>query len=119
MTEKNKIIKKDAPTSPKGMRDILSDEFYAYQGLFEKAQEIAIYYGFKPIELPILEHEEVFTSSVGLGTDIIDREIYTLKTKGGDHLALRPEHTAPLMRAYIANGMQNMPQPVMFYQASP
>lgn len=105
--------------SPKGMRDIMNEQFYHFQGFFEKAQEIAIYYGFKPIETPLLEHEEIFTTSIGEGTDIIDKEMYTLKTKGGDHLALRPEHTAPLMRAYIEQGMQNMPQPVMFYQYGP
>ena len=106
-------------SSPKGMRDIINEEYYAFQGFFEKAQEIAVYYGFKPIDTPILEHEDVFTSSVGEGTDIVDKEMYTLRTKGGDHLALRPEHTAPLMRAYIEHGMQAMPQPVMFYQYGP
>lgn len=105
--------------SPKGMRDILNETYYHFQGFFEKAQEVAVYYGFKPIETPMLEHEEIFTTSIGEGTDIIDKEMYSLKTKGGDHLALRPEHTAPLMRAYISNGMQNMPQPVMFYQYGP
>ncbi len=113
-----KSTKKDL-SSPKGMRDIMNDEYYAFQGFFEKAQEVAVYYGFKPIETPILEHEEVFTSSIGEGTDIIDKEMYTLKTKGGDHLALRPEHTAALMRAYIEHGMQTMPQPVMFYKYGP
>ncbi|MDP2789469.1 MAG: histidine--tRNA ligase [bacterium] len=106
-------------SSPKGMRDIINEEYYAFQGFFEKGQEVAVYYGFKPIETPILEHEDVFTSSVGEGTDIVDKEMYTLRTKGGDHLALRPEHTAPLMRAYIEHGMQTMPQPVMFYQYGP
>jgi len=106
-------------SSPKGMRDLLNEEYYSFQGFFEKAQEVAVYYGFKPIETPMLEHEEVFTRSIGKGTDIIDKEMYTLKTKGGDHLALRPEHTAPLMRAYLEHGMQNMPQPVMFYQYGP
>jgi len=105
--------------SPKGMRDIMNDEYYNFQGFFEKAQEVAIYYGFKPIDTPMLEHEKVFTSGIGEGTDIIDKEMYTLKTKGGDHLALRPEHTASLMRAYIEHGMQTMPQPVMFYQYGP
>ncbi len=105
--------------SPKGMRDIMSESYYNFQGFFEKAQEVAIYYGFKPIDTPMLEHEEIFTTSIGEGTDIIDKEMYTLKTKGGDHLALRPEHTAPLMRSYIENGMQNMPQPVLFYQYGP
>jgi len=117
-TKKTKTEKKDF-SSPKGMRDIMKEEYYSFQGFFEKAQEVAVYYGFKPIETPILEHEEIFTSGIGEGTDIIDKEMYTLKTKGGDHLALRPEHTAPLMRAYIQHGMQTMPQPVMFYQYGP
>lgn len=106
-------------SSPKGMRDLINEEYYNFQGFFEKAQEVAVYYGFKPIETPMLEHEEIFTSGIGEGTDIVDKEMYNLKTKGGDHLALRPEHTAPLMRAYIEHGMQNTPQPVMLYQYGP
>jgi histidyl-tRNA synthetase len=106
-------------SSPKGMRDIIGDEYYKFQGLFEKAQEVAVYYGFTPIETPILEHEETFTSGVGLGTDIVDKEMYTLKTKGGDHLAMRPEHTAGLMRSYIENGMNSLPQPVLLYHSGP
>lgn len=105
--------------SVKGMRDIMGDQYYEYQGFFEKAQEVAVYYGFKPIELPIVEHEDIFTSSIGVGTDIIDKEMYTLKTKGGDHLALRPEGTAGAVRAYIEHGMQNLPQPVMLYYYGP
>lgn len=107
------------PTSPKGMRDIIGDEYYKFQGFFEKAQEVAIYYGFKPIETPILEHEATFTQAVGEGTDIIDKEMYLLKTKGGDQLALRPEGTAGVMRSYIENGMQALPQPVFLYYYGP
>jgi histidyl-tRNA synthetase len=117
-TSKEKKVPREVST-PKGMRDIMSEEYYNFQGFFEKAQEIAVYYGFKPIETPIMEFEEVFSKGVGEGTDIVDKEIYSLKTKGGDHLALRPEHTASLMRAYIEHGMQNVPQPVMFYQYGP
>jgi histidyl-tRNA synthetase len=105
--------------SPKGMRDIVGDDYYKFQGLFEKAQEVSVYYGFTPIETPILEHEETFTSAVGVGTDIVDKEMYTLKTKGGDHLAMRPEHTAGLMRSYIEHGMNSVPQPVLLYHCGP
>lgn len=105
--------------SVKGMRDIEGEQYYYFQGFFEKAQEIAVYYGFKPIDTPITEQEDVFTSSIGVGTDIIDKEMYTLKTKGGDHLALRPEHTAGLMRSYIEHGMQSLPQPLLFYNYGP
>ncbi len=112
-------MSKDPFLSLKGMRDIIDEEYYHFQGFFEKAQEISVYYGFKPISTPIVEQEGVFTSSIGEGTDIIDKEMYTLKTKGGDHLALRPEHTAGLMRSYIEHGMQSLPQPLLFYTYGP
>jgi histidyl-tRNA synthetase len=104
---------------PRGMKDLIGEDFYNNQGFFEKAQEICEYYGFSPIRTPILEHEEVFMKGVGEGTDIVDKEIYTLRTKGGDRLALRPEGTAPVMRAYIERGMQSLPQPVKFYYCGP
>jgi histidyl-tRNA synthetase len=93
MNENEKQPKKETPFSLKGMEDLIDDRYYAFQGLFEKAQEVAVYYGFKPIETPVLEHEEVFVSAIGEGTDIIDKEMYTFKTKGGDRLAMRPEYT--------------------------
>lgn len=105
--------------APKGMRDIMGDTYYLYQGFFEKAQEIALYYGFSPIETPHLEDVDTFTTAVGIGTDIVDKEMYTLRTKGGDQLALRPEYTAGVMRAYIEHGMQALPQPVLLYSAGP
>ncbi len=117
--EKAKKIKLEDIATPKGMRDIMDNEYFMYQGFFEKASEVAIYYGFRPIETPILEREAVFTSSLGVGTDIRDKEMYNLKTKGGDCLTMRPEGTAPVMRAYIENGMQALPQPVMLYYYGP
>lgn len=116
-TKKKK--KKEKLQSPKGMRDILGDEYYSFQGLFEKAQEIAIYYGFKPISTPILEKEELFIRGVGEHTDIVEKEMYNLKTKGGDKLVMRAEGTAPVMRAYIEHGMHTLPQPVMLYYEGP
>ncbi len=116
-----KIPSKNKPPykSPKGMKDIIGDDYYAYQGFAERAAEIALYYGFKPIETPILEKIDVFAAAIGEGTDIIDKEMYALKTKGGSHLAMRPEGTAGVMRAYIENGMQALPQPVMLYGYGP
>lgn len=101
--------------TPKGMRDLLEKDYYRMQGLFEKAQEVAVYYGFDPIKTPVLEDVRVFEKGLGTGTDALDKEMYALKTKGGDHLALRPEGTAPVMRAYLEHGMRNLPQPVSLY----
>ena len=124
MPTSKKPAKKAAPktgelAAPKGMRDLIGEEYYLFQGFFEKAQEVAMYYGFKPVETPMLEHDFIFSSGIGAGTDVVDKEMYTLRTKGGDMLALRPEHTASLMRAYIEHGMANQPQPCMFYQYGP
>lgn len=105
--------------SPKGMRDIAGNDYYRFQGFFEKAQEIANFYGFEPIETPVLEKTEVFATGVGEGTDIVEKEMYELKTKGGDSLVLRPEGTAAIMRSYIEQGMMNRPQPVYLYTYGP
>lgn len=110
---------KELVISLKGMNDISGEKFYQYQGMFEKAQEIAVYYGFKPIETPALEREEVFVRGIGEGTDVIDKEIYSFRTKGGEKVALRPEYTAAIMRSYIENGMNALPQPLMFYSYGP
>lgn len=98
----------------KGMKDLMGAEYFSYQGFFEKAAEVALYYGFQPIATPVLEKEELFTSGVGEGTDIVEKELYRVKTKN-DVLALRPEGTAGVIRAYLEHGMQSLPQPVMLY----
>lgn len=97
------------------MHDILSDEYIFYQNIYDKAEEIASYYGFQPIQTPHLEKTDLFTASIGPATDIIEKQMYTLKTRGGDGLALRPEGTAPVMRSYLEHGMHNLPQPAMLW----
>lgn len=119
MPSKPKTDREEQFTRAKGMRDIIGDEFYALQGFFEKAAEVAVYYGFKPIYTPILEKEELYTRGIGEATDIVEKELYSLKTKGGTALAARPEGTAGIMRAYIEAGMHTEPQPVMLYYYGP
>jgi len=103
----------------RGTRDITGNLYYKKQGFYEHAQTIAEYYGFQPIETPIIEHQAVFLKGVGEHTDIAEKEMYSLETAGGDMLALRPEGTAGVMRAYIENGMGSMPQPVKMYYGGP
>jgi histidyl-tRNA synthetase len=114
-TKKTVTKSQEPATTLKGFRDVEGVDYYQYQAMFEKAQEIAIYYGFKPIDVPMLERTEVFTGTIGEGTDIVDKEMYSFRTRGGDHVTMRPEFTAPIMRAYLENGMQSLPQPVQVY----
>jgi histidyl-tRNA synthetase len=111
--------KKQLPQLAKGMRDIVDEQYYERQGFFEKAQEISMYYGFDPIETPILEQEEVFLKTIGEGTDVIDKELYQVKAKGDSRLVVRPEYTASVMRAYLEHGMRSKSQPVMMYYFGP
>ena len=110
MADKSKILLQ----APKGMRDILPEEYAIYRAIYEKAEEIASYYGFLPIQTPQLERTEIFTATLGETSDVVEKQMYNLRTRGGDQLTLRPEGTAPVMRSYIENGMHTWPQPVMF-----
>ena len=101
--------------SPKGMHDLLSDEYILYQNVFDKVEEIASYYGFKPIQTPVLETVDLFTATVGATSDIVEKQMYYIKNEGENKLVLRPEGTAPVMRAYIEHGMHTLPQPVMLW----
>ena len=111
----SKNPKKEIVRSPKGMHDVLQDDFKIYEKIIEKSKEIAGFYGFLPIATPHLEHTELFTRPLGETSDVVEKEMYTLKTKGGDSLTLRPEGTASIMRAYAENGMVSWPHPVKLY----
>jgi len=64
---------------------------------------------------PVFEDTGLFTRSVGAGTDIVEKEMYTFQDRGENSLTLRPEGTAPVCRAYIEHGMHNLLQPVKLY----
>ncbi len=83
------------------------------------ARKIADFYGFERIETPVLEFSEIFEKGTGEFTDIVEKEMYTLKTKGGDILTLRPEYTPSIARAYTQHGMQNLSKPVKLWYFGP
>lgn len=103
----------------RGMKDILFDEFKYWDLVYKKATELARTYGFKRIETPVLEAAELFERTTGKASDIIAKEMYVFVDKGGEKVALRPEATPGLVRAYIEHGMFNMPQPVKAFWMGP
>ena len=112
-------MKKPKFQSPNGMHDILPEEQKYFQKIHNVCEEMANFYDFQKIETPILEETELFSRGIGLATDIVGKQMFTLRTKGGDYLTLRPEFTAPIVRAYIEQGMQNLPQPVKLWYFGP
>ncbi len=113
-----KIKKKDIQ-SPKGMKDILPADQPYWQFILKKASSILEDYSFDKIDTPIVEQTGLFLRSVGKATDIVEKEMYNFKTKGGDELSLRPEGTAGIVRSYIENGMNVMPHPVQLWYFGP
>ncbi len=105
--------------APRGTQDVLPEDQAYWQWVLGLAREIAGRYGFQPIDVPVFEDTEVFARGVGTGTDIVEKEMYTFKDRGGRSLTLRPEFTAGIVRAYIEHGMHVRPQPVKLYAIGP
>jgi histidyl-tRNA synthetase len=103
----------------RGMKDILPEDMVLWDQIIKKAEELVKAYAFQKIETPILELASLFDRSLGQDTDIVSKEMFTFSDKGGDLLALRPEGTAPVARAYIEHGFLNRPQPVKLYYFGP
>lgn len=101
------------------MHDVLPADQIYFKRIEKAVESVARYYSFEKIETPILEMAEVFQKTVGDDTDIVGKEMYTFRTKGGDIVSLRPEGTAPVMRSYLEHGMHNMPQPVKLWYLGP
>jgi histidyl-tRNA synthetase len=101
--------------SPRGTADILPKEQHYWRYIESKAIEICRLYGYRRIDTPAFEDAGLFTRSIGEGTDIVTKEMYVFQDQSGNHLSLRPEGTAPVCRAYLEHGMDNIPQPVKLY----
>ncbi len=107
------------PQLLRGMKDILPVDAFYWKNVREKFEELAEFFGYMPIETPIMEPRDLFVRGVGKQTDIVEKEMYTFVDQGGESIALRPEMTASIARAYIGHGMVNMPQPLKFFYFGP
>ncbi len=99
----------------RGMRDILPDEQPYWERVRRILAKASEEYGFRRLDLPMVEYAHLYLRSIGEGTDIIDKEIYLFNTRGGDRVALRPEMTAGLCRAFIQHGMGVLPKPIKLF----
>jgi histidyl-tRNA synthetase len=106
-------------TALRGTQDILPDDQPYWRYVIDRAHSIAQLYGFEQITVPMIEAADLFVRGVGEGTDIVDKEMYDFHDKGDEHISLRPEFTAGIVRAYIQHGMHTLPQPVKLYAIGP
>lgn len=105
--------------APRGTRDILPGEAYKWHFLEGIFRDLCRVYNYAEIRTPVFEETEIFVRTVGEDSDVVNKEMYTFNDRGGRYLALRPEGTAGVARAYIENGFYNQPQPVKLYYYGP
>ena len=113
------MAKKAKFRTPTGMHDVFGADQVYFQKLYRTVDDIARFYGFGKIDTPIVEELELYEKGTGITTDIVEKQMFVLRTKGGDTLALRPEFTPGIARAYTQHGMHNLPQPVKLYAYGP
>lgn len=103
--------------APRGTHDILPDETPYFQFMERTAREVFARYGYEEIRTPIFESTDLFTRSIGEETDIVSKEMYTFEDRRGRSLTLRPEGTAPVVRAMVEHGLlkQQGAQVKVFY----
>ena len=96
----------------KGTEDVLPKESYKWQFVEKIMREEARSYGFREIRTPVFEHTELFARGVGQTTDVVQKEMYTFDTKGGESVTLRPEGTAGAARAVLEHALENEGLPI-------
>mgnify|MGYP001244681071 CR=1 FL=1 len=104
---------------PRGTNDILPGEVEKWQFIEETMGKVCREYNFREIRTPIFEPTELFVRGVGEDTDIVDKEMYTFLDRGERSITLRPEGTAPVVRAYLENKLYAGLQPVKLYYTGP
>ena len=103
---KDKSAKTPTPQAVRGTQDMLGDFADRFQHVVDTFERVRRLYGYKRIEVPVIEPTAVFARSLGETTDVVSKEMYSFEDRGGESITLRPEFTAGIARAYITNGWQ-------------
>jgi histidyl-tRNA synthetase len=101
--------------APRGTHDVLPAEQPLWQHVTSELERLCALYGYQRIQTPVFEETELFARTSGAGSDVVQKEMYTFEDRGGRSLTLRPEGTAPIVRAYLEHGFHREPQPQKLY----
>jgi len=105
--------------SPRGMYDLLPEQTAQYDYMLQAFRSITASAGYGRIETPLMEDRALFERGVGADTETVSKEMYAFIDRSDHEVALRPEFTAGIVRAFIEHGMNSRPQPVKLYSYGP
>jgi len=94
------------PQPVRGTQSLLGEEADRFHAVVEAFDRVRKLFGFKRVEVPVIEHTAVFARTIGETTDVVSKEMYTFEDRGGEMITLRPEFTAGICRAYLSEGWQ-------------
>lgn len=100
------MAKIQTPQPVRGTQDMYGETEERFAHVVSTFERVRRLYGFKGLQLPVIEPTAVFARSLGEATDVVSKEMYTFEDRGGDSITLRPEFTAGIARAYLTNGWQ-------------
>ena len=109
----------EVPASVKGMNDLLPPEVSKWHFLEEKARSVLDAFAYREVRTPILEYTSLFVRSVGEVTDVVEKQMYTFDDRDGRSVSLRPEGTAPAVRAFIGNSQWTREPVTKWYYLGP
>ncbi|OGZ58747.1 MAG: hypothetical protein A3B96_03165 [Candidatus Spechtbacteria bacterium RIFCSPHIGHO2_02_FULL_43_15b] len=95
-----------------GMPDTLPKDRKIFEMVENACFKLASYYDYERIDTPVIEYSELFEKGTGVTSDIVEKQMYSFKSLGGDPLTLRPEFTPSIVRSFIQHGMASWSQPV-------
>lgn len=119
MARRTRRAFKNPLQAPKGFSDILPPQIENFETIRQISREIANLYNYQFVEVPFLEYQNLFASTSGIAADARQKGLFSFKTKEKDEIALRPELTTGLVRAYIQNKMFDWPPPVKLWSWGP
>lgn len=105
--------------APRGTKDVLPQEVYKWHYIEDQVRKICRDFGFGEMRTPTFEHTELVQRGVGETTDIVQKEMYTFDDRGGRSITLKPEGTAPAVRACIENNIYSETLPVKLFYLTP
>ena len=100
------MAKIQTPQAVRGTQDMFGETEERFAHVVATFERVRRLYGFKGLQLPVIEPTAVFSRSLGEATDVVSKEMYSFEDRGGDSITLRPEFTAGIARAYLTNGWQ-------------
>src|SRR5579859_5278184 len=102
-----------------GTADLTAPRIRLWQSLEQAARKVYPSFGYQEIRVPVIERTDLFVRSVGETTDIVEKEMFSFTTRGGDAVSLRPEGTAGVVRAFVQNGLAQSDPSARFWYLGP